>query len=374
MKANFRIIIVFVLIAGLQVSNNCVFSQDQSPLDLSLRKEADHSIQMGLKWLIENQEENGSWQFHPGMTGLVLSAFLRSGFDFQLKDSAISRGFDFLLTCVQPDGSIFQESMPNYNTAVCLMAFKDAKNEKFKDIIHNAENYLMKLQIDESEDFSIDSLYYGGVGYGGDERPDLSNLQWAIEAMAENENPEIEKNYSEEEKSRLREKKIFYDKALVFLSRCQNLKNVNPEIYAGNDGGFMYEPGKSKAGATNSYGSMTYAGLKSMIYANVAKDDRRVVAAYRWLTENYSIETTPQMGDQGLFYYYQTMAKALTAYGEDFIPVEGTNHNWRNELARHIISIQNEEGWWQNENNRWWENNKVLVTAYCLLSLEEMLK
>ena len=77
MKASVRIIIVFLLIAGLQTSPKNCSAQDQNPMELSLKKEAKHSIQIGLKWLIENQEQNGSWQFHPGMTGLVLSAFLR---------------------------------------------------------------------------------------------------------------------------------------------------------------------------------------------------------------------------------------------------------------------------------------------------------
>jgi squalene-hopene/tetraprenyl-beta-curcumene cyclase len=300
---------------------------------------------------------------------------LRAHPSITTKEPVIANGFEFLKSCVQPDGSIFLEDMPNYNTSICMVAFKDANDPAFKKIILNAEKYLMKLQIDESEDFTTDSLYYGGVGYGGDERPDLSNLHWAIEAMAIDDIDEVEpeKNLSEEEKERLENKKLFYDKALNFLAKCQNLQEVNPEAYAQNDGGFMYEPGASKAGGTNSYGSMTYAGLKSLIYAKVDSDDERVNAAYEWIRKNYSVETTPLMGNQGLFYYYQTMAKSLNAFGEETV-TDGQNieHNWRDDLANQLLKIQSPEGFWVNENGRWWENNPVLVTAYSILALEEI--
>ena len=361
-------IIIFFTITG--------FSQKStSKIDLSLAKEVDHSIKLGLKWLYDQQEDNGSWQHYPAITALVLSSYLRAHPSINTGELLIANGFGFLKSCVKPDGSIFLDDMPNYNTSICLVAFKDANDPEFKEIILNAEKYLMKLQVDESEDFTTDSLYYGGVGYGGDERPDLSNLQWAIEAMAIDDIKEMEpeKKLSEEEKIRIENKKLFYGKALSFLAKCQNLQEVNPESYAQNDGGFMYEPGNSKAGGANSYGSMTYAGLKSLIYAKVDKDDDRVKAAYEWIRVNYSVETTPLMGDQGLFYYYQTMAKSLNAFGEETIVDNNNNeHQWRDDLAGHLLKIQSPEGFWVNENGRWWENNPVLVTAYSLLALEEI--
>ncbi len=352
------------------------FSQNPAPkTDLSLAKEIDHSIKLGLKWLYVNQEDDGSWQHYPAITALVLSSFLRAHPSISTDEEAIADGFAFLRSCVRRDGSIYLDDMPNYNTAICLTAFKDANDPDFDTIIYNAERYLLGLQIDESEDYTSDSLYYGGVGYGGDQRPDLSNLQWAIEAMAMDDIEHItpEKKLTEAEKEHMENKGLFYDKALVFLAKCQNLKSVNPETYAQNDGGFMYEPGASKAGGTNSYGSMTYAGLKSLIYAKVDKSDERVQAAYNWISNNYSVETTPHMGQQGLYYYYQTMAKSLSAYGEETLSdPRGNVHRWRYDLADQLLKIQSPEGFWVNENGRWWENNPVLVTAYSLLALEEI--
>jgi squalene-hopene/tetraprenyl-beta-curcumene cyclase len=268
--------VYFLVLIALFLPFQQSAAQNTDPkIDLSLAKEIDHSIKEGLKWLHSQQEDDGSWQHYPAITALVLSSYLRAHPSITINEPVIKNGFEFLKSCVKPDGGIYLDDMPNYNTSICLMAFKDANLSEFDIIIKNAEDYLMGLQIDESEDFTTDSLFYGGVGYGGDERPDLSNLQWAIEAMSVDDmkNVDPERKLTDEEKQRMQNKKLFYDKALVFLAKCQNLQSVNPEAYATNDGGFMYEPGASKAGGTNSYGSMTYAGLKSLIYANVDRND-----------------------------------------------------------------------------------------------------
>ena len=75
--------------------------------------------------------------------------------------------------------------------------------------------------------------------------------------------------------------------------------------------------GKTPDGGLRSYGSMTYAGLKSMIYAGVGPDDPRVKAAFKWAQKHYDLKTNPGMGTAGLYYYYHTFAKALDAMGVD---------------------------------------------------------
>jgi len=345
-------------------------------IDTSLGHEVEHSIKIGLQWLVEQQEENGSWQNYPAITALSVIAVINSNPNINYEFEPVAEGLNFLASCAKLNGSIYTDNMPNYNTSICLMAFKEAKDPQYDELIDKAEKYLLGLQIDEGEGYTPDSLYYGGVGYGGDQRPDLSNLQWALEAMLEREPISTDEvNLNKKEITNLQEKKLFFDKALVFLAKCQNLQEYNPEEYSVNDGGFMYEPGISKAGGSTSYGNMTYAGLKSMIYAKLGKDDPRVQAAYDWITRNFVVETNPVLGNQGLYYYYLMMTKALTAYDTDVVvDDQGVEHDWRTELAKQLIKIQNEEGWWQNDNGRWWENNKVLVTSYCLICLEEMMK
>ena len=66
---------------------------------------------------------------------------------------------------------------------------------------------------------------------------------------------------------------------------------------------------------------MTYAGLKSMIYAGLTKDDPRVKAAMEWIGKNWTLDENPGMqyadpsdpasAQSGLYYYYHTLARAL---------------------------------------------------------------
>jgi squalene-hopene/tetraprenyl-beta-curcumene cyclase len=116
---------------------------------------------------------------------------------------------------------------------------------------------------------------------------------------------------------------------------------------------------------------MTYAGLKSMIYAGVKADDPRVKAALGWLKKNYDLDSNPGMGTAGLYYYYQTFAKALSALGEDkFVDVHGIAHDWRAELIDELGSRQRADGSWVNsENAKWMEGDASLVTGYALLAL-----
>jgi len=355
----------------------------QTPvIDISLRKEAEHSIDFGLKWYEKNQEEDGSWAHYPAITALALSAFHQSPQGYsEMNNTAVARGLDFILKCQKPDGGIYVDDLAGYNTAICLMALSETKNPKYADAIQKARDFLLTLQFDDATGVTKDQANFGGIGYKEKERPDLSNLQWAIEALKESENYRKvgeasgkEQEYSGAKTTLAVNAQLFYDNAIQFIQRCQNYK-TNDRSWAGDDGGFIYNPSESKAGDYTSYGSMGYAGMKSFIYAGVDKKDERVQAAFSWLQKNYTVDKNPQMGEQGLFYYFQTMAKALDIYGENFLTdSKGEKRNWRNDMVKKITSMQDGEGFWINKNNRWWENKKELTTAYALLALEHALK
>ncbi|NQU24898.1 MAG: terpene cyclase/mutase family protein, partial [Candidatus Nealsonbacteria bacterium] len=221
-------------------------------------------------------------------------------------------------------------------------------------------------QWDEDEGHDKASASHGGGGYGKHERPDLSNTSFLVEALiAAGNGPDDEA----------------VKKALIFVSRCQNLEtehNTTKHASKNPDGGYYYTPvgeGESQAGTTangglRSYGSMTYAGLKSMIYAGVGPDDPRVKAALKWAQMNYALDTNPGLGSAGLYYYYHTFAKALDATGLDVIEdAEGVKHDWRSELLEELAKRQRPDGSWINENARWMEGDPALVTGYALLSL-----
>jgi squalene-hopene/tetraprenyl-beta-curcumene cyclase len=359
-------------------------------VELSVRNEALQSMKLGLEWLRTHQAPDGSWgRGYPAITALAVTAFLRSPLPEQPLDRVTSgKALQFILSQQRPDGGMYPESPPQmqaYNTSICLMALVAAEDTAYAESIRRARRFLIALQADESHGYGPDSIYYGGIGYGGDGRPDLSNLQWSLEALKVSQDyaPRGEATMSPVDESAPTGSNaiahesgqgLFWDKAILFLQRCQNLDDSNDRDWAGADGGFVYNPSESKAGGYTSYGSMTYAGMKSFIHAGVTKDDPRVRAAFEWCSRNYTLDVNPEMGLQGLYYYFHTLSKALNAHGSDVIvDAGGARHRWREDLIAKLASLQKADGFWQNEVARWWENNPDLVTSYCVLALEEAL-
>ena len=332
---------------------------DGDVMDPELRNEAKRATDNGLRYLRETQGEDGSWSGSAGITALALRAYLESHRGYSEDDGAfITRSVDFLLANVNADGSISESiNNRNYNTAVAMVALQATGNEDYTQVIQNAQRFLLGLQLDEEDDYPKDHKFYGGIGYGGDERPDLSNQYHAIEALqttaVDPEDP-------------------VWERALVFVSRSQNLKAGNDQEWAEDDGGFTYMPGFSPNGGTRSYGSMTHAGLISLLFAGVDREDPRIQGAYDWIRETYTLERNPgAVGNQGLFYYYNAFAKSMAAFGEaELIDTRDRRHNWRNDLASKLISLQDKDGSWvNNDSPRWWEGNRDLVTAWSVIAL-----
>jgi squalene-hopene/tetraprenyl-beta-curcumene cyclase len=355
MKSKYRTLIALTLSIIFAIyAYSAVYAAGE--IDKELKDEIKASIDRGLKWLREQQEDDGSYAHHPGITALVASAFMRSPRQYAEEDGPFMKNaMKYLASMAKPDGSIYDKDLPNYNTSVALMALSETKNPAHEEIIKRAQNYLMGLQADEGEGYTPDDKMYGGIGYGGDLRPDMSNLVYALGALKESGVPKDAE---------------VWEKAIKFIERCQNRSESNDQAWAGDDGGFVYYPGYSMAGGTRSYGTMTYNGVLSFIYAKVDKSDDRVQAAVRWLKDNYTLEENPPIGAQGLYYYYHTMSKALTTYGEPVITdSKGVQHNWYEELARKILSLQRPEGNWVNEEDRWMESMPILATSYAILAL-----
>jgi len=323
----------------------------------------------GAAFLAKSQGDDGSFspQAGPGVTAIVAAALLSNG--RQVDDPVVAKALKYLEKHIRADGGIYAEGSThrNYETCIAMMAFGEANADKrYDDVLKRAEAYIKKAQWDVEEGHDKDSEYYGGAGYGGHSRPDLSNTAFLVDALtAMGESPEDPAIQA----------------ALVFVSRCQNLKtDANDTKFAPlvDDGGFYYTiaaggsspAGTEPDGGLRSYGSMTYAGLKSMIYAGVGKDDPRVKAAVEWLNKHYTLEENPGMGDAGLYYYFHTAAKALKALGDDKLTdSRGVPHDWRADLVEALAKRQAPDGSWKNSNERWLEGDANLVTAYALLAL-----
>ena len=359
-------VFAIALVAALLPTATIVAAADVEAIRAALAR--------GGTFLIEHEQAaDGSFSADvgPAVTALAVTALVRSG--MPATAPAVQQGLAYLLSFRQPDGGLYVPGSPvaNYETSIGLLALAACNTDgSLDDEIKAAAEYVKRLQWDDGEGRGMADPAYGGAGYGKKSRPDLSNTQFMVEALrtigtSEND-PAIQR-------------------ALAFVSRTQNLPgphNPLPFPEKNPDGGFYYTPadgGESQAGTTpagglRSYGSMTYAGLKSMIYAGLTKDDPRVKAAIAWLGKHYTFAENPGMGDAGLYYYFHTAAKSLDVLGADtFTDAQGREHDWRDELSTAIIARQREDGSWKNSNERWMEGETDLATSYALLALSACL-
>ena len=386
MKLSLNRKIFCAVVMGLALSTQAIAAEKvvaRSKSDVSLKLEVENAIGKGLTWLAARQKPEGYWgqQEYPALTALVLTGFQgdQSGFYKRKYEQAITKGYGYLLTNVKPDGGIYGKELTNYNTSISMMALLMANRPEYQPVIKNARKYIIGLQDDFGEKGMGDDPLDGGIGYGGTyKHSDLANTTFALEAL----------HYSRYLKSDVagdaEAKDLNWKAAVQFLSRTQNLPGSNDQKWASDDpdnkGGFVYFPDESKAGevklpdgkvALRSYGSMSYAGLLSYIYAQLDRNDPRVKAVYDWLSRHYTLDENPGMGKDGIYYYYHTMAKALSVYGVDNLTLKGGKSvNWRRDLAKKLIDLQNGDGFWANANGRWWEKDPGLVTAYAVITLE----
>lgn len=335
-------------------------------------------IDRAVAFLRSRQAEDGSWsrQRSPGITGVVVTGLLQSG-GVSPDDPMIVKAYRYIGSLVNPKaghiaGKDPQVQLQNYVTCVNVMALAAGDQDgRYKGVIGDATKFLEQLQWDESEGKTPASDYYGGAGYDSHSRPDLSNTQFFLDALAAAGVPKDDPALK---------------KALVFVSRCQNLKGEwNDQPWAGiiDDGSFIYSPaggGQTKVETPPGtkglpgYGSMTYAGVKSMVYCGVSKDDPRVQKALSWIRGHYTVDANPGMptaaSQRGLYYYYHTMAKCLDVLGEDrVVDSAGVAHDWRSDLINALARRQTPDGSWVNENDRWMEGDPDLVTGYALMAL-----
>ena len=359
-------------------------------IDAAHLAKAQAVINRGVAFLLSQRNADGGWGFkpgesHPALTAMALKALLRHG-DYGPDSQVATEGFECLMKFRQPDGGFYipAEGNRNYVTSVAVMALVDA-GPALRDAVADAVKFLRGIQIvsgsktPTGETITDDHPFGGGVSYGRDGRPDLSNQAMWMEALHQagvpGDDPAMQR-------------------ALAFVKRVQaRTEGTEGQAFVvrgADDGGFIYAirkeggkfVGESKAGSDmrglRSYGSMTYAGFKSLLYANVGRDDRRVRAAYDWIRKHWRLDSNPNMpaarSRQGLYYYYYIFAKALRAWGQDVITDDqGVEHNWRHELIEVLAVQQLADGSWVNSESRWQEDIPTLATCYALTALTEAL-
>ncbi len=357
----------------------------------TLKADVEKAIAQGLDYLKAQQKEEGFWVTpeEPALSALVITAL--AGDPQRTAEAPLSepvnKGYDFLLKNVQPDGGIYKKARANYNTSISLTALLLRGKPEDEQIIRKARQFVAGQQTDADEKGKTDNPFDGGIGYstpqpGAPAHADLSNMAYALEALYYSK-----KHFEDTGKPVPPAEDLNWSAAIEFVSRCQNREGSNDQEWAGKDkeniGAFTYTPEAPKGGepkkgndgrvAMRYYGSISYAGMLSFIYAGLTPDDPRVQSALQWLGQNYTVNENPGMGASGLYYYYHTMSKALATAGLSELQTKSAAVDWREELSRKLLSLQNTDGSWKNtESGRWMESDPVLVTAYTVLSLEQV--
>lgn len=340
--------IVLALAAGISLA-------EESPIDAALAK--------GSKYLLAAQAPEGFWSDRqmPALTALPVWAL--SGVPGAPSD-AIERGVKFVLGTQRDDGGFYVpkpgrggSGLGNYNTSVCLSSLFVSGKAPAAALL-KAREYVASSQL------TGDDTMAGGFGYDKVSRrryADLSNTSYALDAMRRTES-------LEELRTDGRRVDVDWDKALKFVENL--MKTEGPDA-----GGAAYNERTPQAGSeTNkagkvqlrAYGSMTYAAVLSMCHANLDRSDPRVRQSLEYCQKHWSVEENPGMGSQGLYYFYDIMARALAASGVD----EVGGHNWKRELSERLLKLQKPDGSWVNDNNRFWEADPVLCTSFAMLVLE----
>ncbi len=118
-----------------------------------VRLEARAAVDRSCTWLIHMQNDDGHWSNSefPALTALPVWGLVLAG---HIKSESVRKGTEYILTCVQKDGSIWRQpsetrkggGLSNYNTALCMVALHAADRTRFSRVVMGARNFLTRAQ------------------------------------------------------------------------------------------------------------------------------------------------------------------------------------------------------------------------------------
>lgn len=252
---------------------------------------------------------------------------------------------------------------PNYATALAVSAMSRARRPHAPAQIERMVAYLRSQQFTEQNDWRTQDPAYGAWGMGGQRRTppdtghvDLSMTRHVLDALRAARIPTTDP---------------LYERARVFVERCQNFDPTHPDDL---DGGFFFsttEHDTNKAGHDGkhfrSYGTTTADGILALLATGVRADHARVLAARRWLTSRHRDMAVPgfvgdayQRWPRGLAFYYASAATvALRAVDAD----AGTS------LIAALQRMQRADGSWSNPENLVKEDDPLIATPFAIRAL-----
>lgn len=223
-------------------------------------------------------------------------------------------------------------------------------------MIKEAAQYLVNNQC-----LDIGNPYcYGGWGYPREGWGDLSNTQWALLALEAVRRDGISASSPN------------WGAAATFVARSWN-DSRNP-YSLGNDGGFIYRPQDESWGGGSSYGSMTGAGVWSLLICgwngvstiqlspgNSVSLAEVLQKGLDWLAAKGEVQSNTNAGDQWYYYYLVTVAKAYLFAGENI------GLDWYNDMASYLTQqLQEDNGHFPSV---YGEEPDVMATAEAVIAL-----
>jgi squalene-hopene/tetraprenyl-beta-curcumene cyclase len=388
----FRCLLLLTMSVGLSGCGN--HDSEQSARLARLER----ALSAAAAYLSGQQSPEGDWRpdtygaFKDGgsLTPLVLQA-LHGAPRSDKSELAYRKGKDCLAKMVQSDGSIDAGprglSYPVYTAANAVMVLSDDQDRKHREAWLL---YLRARQLTEDLGWLPSDREYGGWGYAsglprkpspGQGAPSLteSNLSatvFALTALRAGGIPVSDPAFQ---------------KALVFVKRCQNYRDDSEAcdpVY--DDGGFFFiydDSVRNKAGVVGtdnagreryaSYGSTTADGLRAMLACGLSVSDQRVAAARSWLGKNFSATNHPgkyletRLGDRPAlyFYYCYSITRGFPALEMPDAPQPALDACWAEMLADELMKRQRTDGSWLNSAKAVREDEPVLATSFAALAL-----
>ena len=333
-------------------------AQDTAHLEERERAAIDRALERGLEWLRAQQAEEGAWHSARrsgicpvSLTAMALWASAEVSRAEEVGDPE-SRATAFLLANRRPGGGIYAEGrgLRIYTSGVAARAL-EAENRR-----SGSAEVLAAAR--EAGLFA----YRGGVPESWVD--DLGADQAARGDLAERAGQILESATGLSEGER---------RALEFLRR------QDPGAGPLRPPQRVRDPRWELPGPEDQ--ALSYEDVLPLVYAELRPEQQLARRALLALKSWYTLEENPDLTrrwttsgfhqpEQGLYYYYLTLARVLTAYHTPRLALDdGTTRDWPRELSRKLIKLQREDGSWVNETARWWEGEPVLTTSYALLAL-----
>jgi hypothetical protein len=367
----------------------------------TLKERVDESLRKAGEYLVLRQEIDGAWrsdvygQFKdgPSLTPLITEALY--ALDSSANEPVITPrniGVDYLAGIA---GRVNAETgqaprvdptrrgpgalpHPVYSAALTVIVLSRGEHAQHAKARDAWLAFLQSHQLTEKLGWGPEDAFYGGWGYS-DTPPSKPPAGQQLNPLAE---PNISATVFALEGLRaagVPADDAAIQKALTFVSRCQNFRDKDPSTVL-DDGGFFFlqnDPDRNKAGAAaeaanrfRSYGSTTADGLRCLLACGLPKEHPRTVAARKWLINHLSVQRQP--GDfpkdkytarDALYYYYcNSLARALTTNGV-------TEPGVAMVLSEELVRRQKSDGSWQNPVGEIREDDPLIATAFAIGAL-----